>query len=387
VASSCYGKSCSPILWTAPSEYPQSDNPFSVPSSYDYPPKQSSLEETLKEFIQLTGQSLQEIIDATMANTEAIVRLEGQLGHLVVEFNRIEEDEFQSQEMTRGQYMIDDDCPSDPHHEHVQATTTNGSEEVVDEIFCEPSLEDWLEERFDQFGDDLDLDKLLDHADTFCEPSLEDPSGECFDQIECNLDFDEFLKQAVMHREPSLEDPLEESFAKFEFDLDLDMIHEQDKALLDPTPKMWTENGEEENQEQIEPPPILNWSNDKEVSTEAHSFITIPLETQHEPQALSFQCLEKPSYVEIFKVSCTVRCKYRNRYTKNFFRSKLLGYIRWRNILPEGYHILKKKGWKGLVGQLYERGRCSNFFIFIFRTLFLSHFIFIILFFVILFCF
>jgi hypothetical protein len=186
-------------------------------------------------------------------------------------------------------------------------------------------------------------------------------------------------------REPSLEDPLEESFAKFEFDLDLDMIHEQDKALLDPTPNMWTENGEEENQEQIEPSPILNWSNDKEVSTEAHSFITIPLETQHEPLASSFQCLEEPSYVEIFKVSCTVRCKYRNRYTKKIFRSKLLRYIRWRNILPERYHILKKKGWKGLVGQPYKQGRCNIFFIFIFRTLFLSHFIFIILFFVILF--
>ena len=56
-------------------------------------------------------------------------------------------------------------------HEHVQ-TTTCGSEEVVEEIFCEPSLEDPLDERFDQFGGDRDLDKLPDHADTFSEPSL-----------------------------------------------------------------------------------------------------------------------------------------------------------------------------------------------------------------------
>jgi hypothetical protein len=108
--------------------------------------------------------------------------------------------------------MIDEDCPSDPHHEYVQATTTFESEEVVEEIFYKPSLED----------------------------------------------------------------PLEESFAQFEFDLDLDMVHEQAKALLDPTPEMRTENGEEENEEQIEPPPILNWSNDTEVSTETHSFIIIP---------------------------------------------------------------------------------------------------------------
>jgi hypothetical protein len=48
-------------------------------------------------------------------------------------------------------------------------------------------------------------------------------------------------------------------------------------------------------------------------------------------------------------------------------------YIRWLNILPEGYHILKKKGWKGLVGHPYERGRCGTFS-FLFATL---HFLFI----------
>ena len=68
------------------------------------------------------------------------------------------------------------------------------------------------------------------------------------------------------------------------------MIHEQAKALLDPTPQMRTKNGEEvkedhleqvECREQIEPLP--DPSSDKEVSTKAHSFITIPLETQLEP--------------------------------------------------------------------------------------------------------
>jgi hypothetical protein len=121
-------------------DYPQFDNPFSIPSSYDYPPKQSSLQETLKEFLQLINQSIipasqepsledtleafrqtvnqpfQEIIDATMANTEAVARLEGQLDHLVDEFNIIEEEEFQNQEMVR-------------------------SEEVFKETINEPSLE------------------------------------------------------------------------------------------------------------------------------------------------------------------------------------------------------------------------------------------------------
>ena len=62
-------------------------------------------------------------------------------------------------------------------------------------------------------------------------------------------------------------------------------------------------NKVKEKEKQNEPPPTPNLSNDKKVSTEAHSFVTIPLETQHEPQASSFQCLEEPSYVEIFKES------------------------------------------------------------------------------------
>jgi hypothetical protein len=88
-----------------------------------------SLEETLEEFRKIVNQPCQEIIDATAANIEAIAWLEGQFGHLVTELNRIEEEELQSQEMAIRQYMIDEDCPSDPHHEHVQATTTLVSEE------------------------------------------------------------------------------------------------------------------------------------------------------------------------------------------------------------------------------------------------------------------
>jgi hypothetical protein len=95
-----------------------------------------------------------------------------------------------------------------------------------------------------------------------------------------------------------------------------------------------------EKKEQFELPPILNWFNDKDVSIEAHSFVTIPLETYHAPHISHFQCLEEPSYVEIF--------------LKNF-------YTRCQNILPEGYLILKKKGWKGLVRHPNERGRCGNF--------------------------
>jgi hypothetical protein len=141
---------------------------------------------------------------------------------------------------------------------------------------------------------------------------------------------------------------------------------------------------EEEMEEQIEFPPILNWPNDKEVSIEAHSLITIPLETQQIP---SFQCLEEPSYVVIFEDSHTKDHKSRNRVPKWIPRNKD-NYIRWRNILPEGYQILKKQGWKGLIGHPYERGRrgfatfyfsilCLYFIFFSYWVVSLSFFIFL----------
>jgi hypothetical protein len=44
----------------------------------------------------VNSQSMHEIKDAVMENIEAIAMLEGQLGHLFVEFNIVEEEEFQS---------------------------------------------------------------------------------------------------------------------------------------------------------------------------------------------------------------------------------------------------------------------------------------------------
>jgi hypothetical protein len=58
-----------------------------------------SLEDTLYAFRQTVNQPCQEIMDAHVANTEVVARLEGQFGHLVAEFNLMEEEEFQSHEM------------------------------------------------------------------------------------------------------------------------------------------------------------------------------------------------------------------------------------------------------------------------------------------------
>jgi hypothetical protein len=149
-------------------------------STIQVPQPKSSLEDTLKAFMHLTGQSNSDVQNATMANTSTTESLEGQLDCLIAELNKMEEEKLQSQLMVERQYMIDEYDSSNPHHEHVQATTTLRSEEVVEKIV----------------------------------------------------------------NEQNLEDPLEESFAHPEFDLDLDMIHEQAEALLDSTLKIRLENGE-----------------------------------------------------------------------------------------------------------------------------------------------
>jgi hypothetical protein len=75
------------------------------------------------------------------------------------------------------------------------------------------------------------------------------------------------------------------------------------------------------------------------------------------------------SYAIIIKDLCTEGHKSRNNLPKKIWLNKKVEYQRWQNILPEGYQILKKKGWKGLIGHPYEQGRC-NIFSFLFFALY-----------------
>jgi len=278
------------------------------------------LEDTLKVFMELTDQAISDVKNVVMENTQAIARIEGQMEYLVAEVTKIEEEEFHSQLMATGYYMIDDDDFNISYHEHAQATATLGSEVVFEEIF----------------------------------------------------------------NEPSLEDPFEESDAQIEFNLDL--VPEQEEALLDSTLETRPENGEtteisfpntsssaaefEEKGEHLEsvehlehsvPPSNPNSSNDKEMSTEAHSFTTIPLKTFLEPQVSILKYLKEPSYAKTVKDRCTQGQKSRNHRPKKILQGKQVGYIRWRNIPLERYQILKKKGWRGLVGHPHDRGRRCKF--------------------------
>ena len=290
-----------------------------------------SLEDTLEAFRQTVNQSFHEITDATMENTETITRLEGQLDHLVVEFNIVEEEELQSQDMARGQYMIVEDGSNNSYHEHVQASTFR-NEEVVKETVNEPHLEDPLEAYLAQSGDDLDLDKLFEQADAILDPTLK-VRIEIGETTEIS-----FPNSSSVATEPFIVDN-----------------HEEEEK--------------EEQVEHIEPPTTPNLSYNKEMSIKAHSFITIPLETFLEPQASLIQCLKEPFYAKTLKDLCKEVGKPRNRHPKKILLSDKVGYLRWRNILPKGYQILKKKGWKGLVGHPSDRGKCGIFY-FLFSALY-----------------
>jgi hypothetical protein len=142
------------------------------------PSLELSLEDTFKTFMHSNSQTMEElknvtmvdssvireIEDATMENTSAIQRLEGQLNHLVAELNRMEEEELQGQLMAEGHYMIDKDDSSNFHHEHVQATATIRSEVVFEGIVNETSLRVPFGESCDQFEFNLDLVPEQDEA-------------------------------------------------------------------------------------------------------------------------------------------------------------------------------------------------------------------------------
>jgi hypothetical protein len=138
--------------------------------------------------------------------------------------------------------------------------------------------------------------------------------------------------------------------------------HAQVTTTLDEDEVMDNEEEQVEHNEQIEhheksqTPTDPNLPSDMEVSTEALASVTSPLKTHQEPKASSLDCLQEPSYVKILKDLCTQTRKSRNHFPKKILRSKQF-YKRWQNILPEWYEVLKKKGWKGLIGHQYGRGK------------------------------
>jgi acetylglutamate synthase len=168
--------------------YPQFDHKSSNnPSSYDRLPQRLSLEETLQAFIQtsnrniqelkkvtMSNQMMQELKSVTMSNNQAmqelktasisnneniqnLAKIEGHIDYLVAEFNRMEEEELQSQLMAEGHYMSDEDDASHSCHEYVPDTTILESKEIVDN-----NEEEGKDEQIEHIGEEGKEEQIVD---------------------------------------------------------------------------------------------------------------------------------------------------------------------------------------------------------------------------------
>ena len=360
----------------------------------------------MQELKRFNSQTIEEMKNATMANTkdiqglpQATTGLEEWIGQSKKEYpvehqlepitqywdnasiddNR-EEEELQGQLMAeRHYYMIDEDESKKFYHEHVQATTNlerelnylskdeifefilNYQEESAtlnylpkDEVFecCPTAHIDDLKMRIHQFKAARTIYiRVMNKFEPclFCEY--------CFNPTHHQSECPFILNYLV--DEDEVVDNKEEHTKQVE--------HAQVTTLEN---EEIVDNNEEEQVEHIEqvkhheksgPPTDPNLPSDMEESAEAFAYITAPLETHQEPKALSLECLQEPFNVKILKDLCTQARKSRNHFPKKILRSKQF-YIRWQNILPEGYEVLKKKGWKGLVGHQYDRIKCCKVF-------------------------
>jgi len=173
-------------------KYPQFDHQSSNPSSYNYPAQELSFEDTVKAFIQVSSKNIQglnhtiqelktatlrdsqniqeltnEIRDSNQFTHQAIVKMEGEIDYLVAEFNRIEEEELQSQLRAQDHYMIDEDDATHSCHDHIHGTTITESKEILDNNEEEKEEQaEHKEEQIKQVEQDEHKEKIEPPTDT-----------------------------------------------------------------------------------------------------------------------------------------------------------------------------------------------------------------------------
>ena len=98
-----------------------------------------STDKNLQAFTQSTEKFMQRTDQAIQLNSRdihelksSVAKIEEQINHLVIELNRIEEEELQSQLMIERHCMSDEDDFENSYHEHSQVTTTLDEDEVED---------------------------------------------------------------------------------------------------------------------------------------------------------------------------------------------------------------------------------------------------------------
>jgi hypothetical protein len=127
---------------------PTYQNPgrLTQPTSSSYqtptqPPTSStqSLEESMKEFMKMTGQSISDIRHSTMVNTQAISKLEIQVGQLASHIGERDKGKLPSQPVNNPKACT---IRSAPNQEHAHAIVTLRSRKQVDNQVDEPKAVD-----------------------------------------------------------------------------------------------------------------------------------------------------------------------------------------------------------------------------------------------------
>lgn len=105
---------------------------YQPPTQAQASSSQSTLEDTLKAFMQLTGQSINEVKNATMMNTQAIAKIEVQIGQIANHLGERDKGKPPSQPVPNPKLQCTGESSYAHRQEHVQAIVTLRSRSQVD---------------------------------------------------------------------------------------------------------------------------------------------------------------------------------------------------------------------------------------------------------------
>jgi hypothetical protein len=129
-----------------------------------------SLEETMREFMKMTGQSISDVRQSTMVNTQAITKLEMQMGQLANHLGERDKGKLPSQAVNNPKAC---NSGNSSNQEHVQAIVTLRSGKRVDNKVMNPEEEQ--QEKEEQKEKEGDNQKEADAETSTVTPVIKEP--------------------------------------------------------------------------------------------------------------------------------------------------------------------------------------------------------------------
>jgi hypothetical protein len=129
-----------------------------------------SLEETMKEFMKMTGQSISDVRQSTMVNTQAIAKLEMQMGQLANYLGERDKGKLPSHAVNNPKAC---NSGNSSNQEHEQAIVTLRSGKRVDNKVMNPEEEQ--QEKEEQKEEEGDNQKEADAETSTVTPVIKEP--------------------------------------------------------------------------------------------------------------------------------------------------------------------------------------------------------------------